>query len=190
MSSSRHATTAVPLHPLLAARHSTRALDPNGTVTDSQVTALLEAARWAPSCGNTQPSRFIVARKETETFATVLATLNPGNQGWARHAALLIVGIRTTNNEKGPLPYADYDLGQAMGHLVVQAMAEGLTARQMGGFDASAITKGFDLAENLVPTSVVAIGVAGDPTTLPDDLRRPDDAPRTRIPLDELIIAD
>lgn len=185
---SRHAVTSQPLHPLLATRYSTRAFDPSGKLTDDQVTALLEAARWAPSSGNTQPSRFIVARRDSPVFTRVLATLRPGNQQWARHAALLLVAVRVTANAKGPLPHAAYDLGQAMAHLVVQAQAEGLTVRQMAGFSPAAVSTEFNLPEELVPTTVAAIGVAGDPAALPDDLRGPDDNPRRRIPLTELVL--
>lgn len=186
--SHRHAVTAQPLHPLLATRHSTRAFDPDASLSEAQLTSLLEAARWAPSAGNTQPSRFIVARKGTDTFERVLATLKPGNRGWARHAALLIVAVRVTANAKGPLPHAAYDLGQAMAHLVVQAQAEGLTVRQMGGFSADAVSREFNLPDELAPTAVAAIGLPGDPAALPEDLRAPDDNPRRRLPLAELIL--
>lgn len=190
LSTSRHADTSVPLHPLLAARHSTRAFDPEARLSDAQITALLEAARWAPSCGNSQPSRFILARKGTDMFDRVLSSLNPGNQGWAKHASLLVVAVRATENDKGPLPYAAYDLGQAMSHLLVQALAEGLTVRQMAGFNAESVAKEFSLDASLIPTAVAAIGTAGDPATLPDDLRGPDDTPRRRLPLSELILAE
>lgn len=59
------ATTAEPLHPLLAERWSPRAFDPEHQLTERQTTALLEAARWAPSAGNSQPWRFAVAHRGT-----------------------------------------------------------------------------------------------------------------------------
>ncbi|MGH8793082.1 MAG: nitroreductase family protein, partial [Stackebrandtia sp.] len=111
--SSRHAVTSQPIHPLLATRHSTRAFDRDVALTEPQIAALLEAARWAPSCGNTQPARFIVARKDTEVFKRVLGTLDVGNQGWARYAALLVVGVRLVSNDRGPLPLPTYGLSQA-----------------------------------------------------------------------------
>lgn len=188
--SSRAAQTAQPLHPLLATRHSTRALDPEARITPAQLTAILEAARWAPSAGNTQPARFIVGTRDSVTFKRVLATLRPGNQKWARHASALVVGVRLTANEKGELRHAAYDLGQAMAHLTVQAAAEGLTVRQMGGFDADALTRDFALPENLVPTVVAAVGTAGDIDTLPEDVRGPDLAPRRRAALSDVILFD
>lgn len=184
----RHAQTAVPIHPLLAARASTRAFAPEVDLTDAQATALLEAARWAPSAGNTQPWRFLLARRETGEFKRVLDCLNPGNRDWASQASALLVAVRTDANAKGPLSHAAYDLGQAMAHLTFQAAAEGLTVRQMGGFDKAALAAEFDLAAPLVPTTVAAIGVAGDPSDLHESVSGPDRGARVRLAIDELLI--
>jgi nitroreductase len=184
----RHATTAVPIHPLLASRHSTRAFTPDVDLSDAQVAALLEAARWAPSAGNTQPWRFLLAKRETGEFKRVLDCLNPGNRDWASHASALLVAVRTDANAKGPLSHAMYDLGQAMAHLTFQAAAEGLTVRQMGGFDAAALAAEFDLEAPLVPTTVAAIGVAGDPAALAESVAGPDRNTRVRLDVDDLLI--
>ncbi|MBO3735216.1 nitroreductase family protein [Glycomyces niveus] len=184
----RHAQTAVPIHPLLAARHSTRAFAPGIDLTEPQVAALLEAARWAPSAGNTQPWRFLLARRDTGEFKRVLETLNPGNRDWAANASALLVAVRTDANARGPLSHAAYDLGQAIAHLTFQAAAEGLTVRQMGGFDAAALAAEFGLEAPLVPTTVVAIGEPGDPADLDDAVAGPDRAPRARLAVDDLLI--
>lgn len=184
----RHAQTAVPIHPLLATRTSTRAFVPGVDLTEGQVTALLEAARWAPSSGNTQPWRFLLARRDTREFKRVLETLKPGNRDWAAQASALLVAVRTDANAKGPLSHAAYDLGQAMAHLTFQAGAEGLTVRQMGGFDAAALAAEFELAEPLVPTTVLAIGVPGDPADLDESLAGPDRAVRARLAIEDLLI--
>jgi nitroreductase len=184
----RHANTAVPIHPLLATRQSTRAFTPEIDLTEDQVAALLEAARWAPSAGNTQPWRFILAKRDTGEFKRVLGCLNPGNRDWASQASALLVAVRTDANAKGPLSHAAYDLGQAIAHLTFQAAAEGLTVRQMGGFNAAALAAEFELAEPLVPTTVAAIGVPGDPADLDESLAGPDRTPRARLPIDDLLI--
>ena len=49
MTDAKRATTAVPIHDLIASRWSPRAIDQDRPVGRAQVTALLEAARWAPS---------------------------------------------------------------------------------------------------------------------------------------------
>ncbi|PKO52722.1 MAG: nitroreductase, partial [Betaproteobacteria bacterium HGW-Betaproteobacteria-2] len=54
------ALTQVPVDATIAARWSGRAYDASKAVTQEQIIALLEAARWAPSCYGDQPWRFIV----------------------------------------------------------------------------------------------------------------------------------
>ena len=122
------AVTAAPLHPLLAQRWSPRAFDPQYELTDAQLTALLEAARWAPSASNTQPWRFAVARRGAAAHAAVFDALAPGNQAWAHAASALIVAAAETVGPDGAeRSWAVYDTGQAVAHLLVQAQHEGLT---------------------------------------------------------------
>src|ERR1051325_6835990 len=119
------AITAAPLHPLLAERCSPRAFDPDHQLTDQQVTALLEAARWAPSASNTQPWRFAVTLRGTTEHAAVLDALAPFNQQWAQGAsALIVVAAETAGPDGAARPWAVYDTGQAVAHLSVQAQHE------------------------------------------------------------------
>ena len=68
---SRKADTTAPLiHPLVE-RWSPRAYDPTAEVSTDVLRTILEAARWAPSANNTQPWRFIVARRGSDAFTTV-----------------------------------------------------------------------------------------------------------------------
>ncbi|MFD8823740.1 nitroreductase family protein, partial [Streptomyces sp. NPDC059605] len=46
------------IHPLLAGRFSPYRFDPTATVDDHSLGLLMEAARWAPSAGNSQPWGF------------------------------------------------------------------------------------------------------------------------------------
>ena len=58
--------TGVPLHPLLAGRWSPARFDPEHVVSGAELASLLEAARWAPSAGNSQPWSFLAGgRGET-----------------------------------------------------------------------------------------------------------------------------
>lgn len=187
---SRKADTTAPLiHPLVE-RWSPRAYDPTAEVSTDVLRTILEAARWAPSANNTQPWRFIVARRGSEAFTTVHDALMGFNQAWADSAAVLIVNIAETADAEGkPRPWARYDLGQAVAHLTVQAQHEGLHTHQMGGFDGARIAKAFGLAEHLEVVSITAIGVLGDVDALPEPLREREVAPRLRKPLDELVVA-
>lgn len=184
------ADASVPLHPLLTSRWSPRALDPAGTLTDRQFTALFEAARWAPSWGNTQPARYIAARRGEDTFDRIHSTLSRGNHGWTRPAAALAIGVaRTVDDEGEALPYGEYGLGLATENLVLQAVAEGFVAHQMAGFDRAAARSEFDIPAGFEPLVAIAVGAQGDPEELPDRLREKESAPRSRKALPDLVFS-
>lgn len=186
----RTADTAAPLLEVLAERWSPRSFDPAGEIAPATLTALLEAARWSPSAGNSQPSRFIVARRGTEEFDSIVATLVGFNTAWAGSAAVLVVALAETADAEGKArPWAVYDLGQAVAHLSVQAHHEGLHVHQMAGFEKDGIRAAFDVEERFDPVVVAAVGVLGAPEDLASDvLREREVAPRTRLPLDEIVL--
>ncbi|MFM9597024.1 nitroreductase family protein, partial [Streptomyces scabiei] len=59
----RTADTDAPILDVLAERWSTRVFAPTAPVDEAALASALEAARWAPSANNTQPWRFVVARR-------------------------------------------------------------------------------------------------------------------------------
>jgi nitroreductase len=183
------AETAVPVHPLIAARWSARGLDPAAAVSSAQLRTLFEAARWAASCGNLQPYRYVLGQRGTPTFERIFGVLKPRNQGWAAAAAALVLGVAVTADDRGrPMPYAQYDLGQATAQLALQAVAEGLVVHQMAGFFPDAARRELALPAHHEPTVVVAIGVLGSPDHLPDDLRERETRPRHRRRLTETVL--
>jgi nitroreductase len=170
----------------MAERWSPRAFDESAVVTTDQVTALLEAARWAPSFGNTQPARYLVGPRGTPSFDAILATLNSGNRAWAHRASLLLVGVLVTTNSKGPVPYAEYGLGLASENLVLQAVELGLAAHQMAGFSPDAVRASFTLPEDAVPKVAIAVGSPAAPEVLAEERRiEREKAERMRLPLSE-----
>ena len=180
--------TSVPLVDQLARRWSPRGFDVHHVISDDDLTALGEAARWAPSASNDQPTRFIVARRGTPTFELIHSTLREPNQAWAGRASALIVAIAVTSRDGRRLRFAEYDLGQAIAHLTVEAEARGLNVRQMGGFDVESARTTFDLASELMPVTVVAVGKHDASEAIPDAIRESDSAPRRRRELDDLTL--
>lgn len=180
--------TSVPIHDTLAGRWSPRSFDPEYVVAEDDLTALGEAARWAPSASNTQPARFIVGARGSATFDTVLGTLKDFNLAWSPRASLLIVAVAETARDGQPLRWAEYDLGQAVAHLSVEAESRGLNVRQMGGFDPAAVRQAFDLPASMEPVAVVAVGKYLEADDLPQGIRERDAAPRTRRALEELAL--
>ena len=180
--------TQVPVAHPIAQRWSPRAFDPAFDLSADDMTALGEAARWAPSAANLQPTRFIVARRGTATFDTIVGTLAGFNREWAPNASALIVAVAETTREGKPMRWAEYDLGQAVAHLSIEATHRGLITHQMGGFDADALRSAFLLAEGLTPVAIVAVGRHDDSDDVAPAIRERDLAPRARRNLADLTL--
>lgn len=185
------AATDVPVLDVFAERWSTRIFDAAAAVDEEALASALEAARWAPSASNTQPWRFIVARRGTEAHATVFSSLIGFNQLWAGDAGALVVFVAETVREDGePQPWAVYDTGQAAAFFTVQAHAGGLATHQMGGFDRAKLAADLGLDDALQPIAVMAVGHLGDPAGADEKMREREAAPRTRRPLADTVIVD
>lgn len=177
------------LHPLLDDRSSPRSFETSHTIGDDELSALLEAARWAPSSMNHQPWRFAVARRGSTLHQQVLDTLMPGNARWAHTASALVVAIAERSRDGRPIGTADYDLGLSVMQMTVQAHALGLHVHQMGGFDHDLAARTLGLEDGLAPVVVIAVGRRDVPEQLPQQLRAREVAPRTRRDLDETLLA-
>jgi nitroreductase len=185
------ANTVVPVHPLLSERWSPRGFDRDHRIDGDDLTALLEAARWAPSAGNSQPWRFLVTCRGESDHERLFGALHRGNQEWAGAAsALILVAASTAADDGTPRPFALYDTGQAVAALVTQAQVQGLSVHQIGGFDQAAIRDAFGLEDSLTPVVIVAIGRLSPDAELPAHLAVREAAPRTRRPLSDLLLAD
>lgn len=182
------ATTATPLHPLLAERWSPRAFSVDHRLADEQVTSLLEAARWAPSASNTQPWRFCVTLRGSSQHAAVLDALASGNRAWAHAAsALIVVAAETVGPDGDARPWAAYDTGQAVAHLSVQAQHEGLAVHQLGGFDRDRIAALLP-SPGLMPMVVIAVGRRDEAEQLAEPFASREAAPRERLSVDDLLL--
>jgi len=184
----RDALTNVQVHPVISQRWSPRGFDPAHELTRDDLLPLLEAARWAPSAGNTQPTRFVVALRGEPLHDRLMAALNPGNQPWAGRASALVVLVALAADENGKAyPWARHDAGQSAAYLTFQAGVEGLLVHQMAGFDADAVRAAAGLTEVQQPAVVTAVGVLGG-EPLEGQLAERETAPRRRRPLEELVL--
>lgn len=187
------AITQTPIHELLAARWSGRAFDAGKPVAREQVIALLEAARWAPSCYGDQPWRFVICNRGEDEAAWQQAfdCLAPGNQAWVKDAPLLLLVCADTlfNHNDQPNRWAQYDSGAAAENLCLQAEALGLMAHQMGGFDVDKARVTFNVPERYVPMAMACVGFPADIDTLSAEVRERETAPRKRRALGELFFA-
>jgi len=177
------------IDPLLHDRWSPRAFDAEHTIDDTQLASLIEAARWAPSAGNTQPWGFIVGVRGDATFTAFYETLARGNQSWVHRASAVILTVRQVasgpDRELAFGDYALYDLGQAAAHLSLQAHALGLHAHQFAGFDHAAAQDRFAIPAHWAATTGIAIGRIASPDVLDASTREKELRPRTRRPVHE-----
>ena len=153
------------LTPLLAARRSPTRFDRSHTIDASTVDVLLEAARWAPSAGNSQPWAFVVACRGDDTHTRLTPHLRGAARQYAPTAGLLLANLahhRVEGTDWEFSEFALYDLGQAVAHLTVQAAALGLSVRQFRSFDREAITAEFAVPPHWQVTTMAAVGRALD----------------------------
>jgi nitroreductase len=184
----RLADTRVPIHQPIAARWSPRAFDPEATLTAEQLTAVLEAARWAATWGGRQPVRFVVGVRGDETFDTLVATLKRGNSYAAAASALLLVCADEGPDENMAF-YSAVDAGAAIANASVEAVSRGLVAHPMAGFDADAARAAFDVPVEARPVAVLAVGSLGDYSTADPAIVERDSTPRERLPLEQVAFA-
>jgi nitroreductase len=184
----KRADTSVSLHPLIADRWSPRAYDHNATISSEDLTAIFEAARWAPSAFNAQPWKFVVGLRGDENFNSIASVLIPFNHEWATRASALVLTNAITFREDGKEnPTALYDTGLAVSLMTVEANHRGYDIHQMSGFDSAAAKSKFPLGAGIEPVTCIAIGKRTSPDSLSDEIKAREIAPRTRKPLSEIV---
>jgi nitroreductase len=191
MNPNKQASPAHPVQDLIAQRWSPYGFA-DRLVSKDDLRSLFEAARWAASSYNEQPWSYLIATKEKpEEFARLLSCLVEGNQVWAQAAPVLALGCTSLHfilNGK-PNAAAVHDLGLASANLCLEATARGLSVHQMIGILPDKAREVFHIPEGVQPLTGLAIGYAGDPNTLRENLRERDLAPRKRKSLAEFVFS-
>ncbi len=161
-----------PVHPMIKRRWSPRAYN-SRPVEEQKLKSLFEAARWAASGSNDQPWRFILGYKGDKSWNDIFDSLVEFNQLWARDAPVLVLVSADSIRQKtgGPNPSFEYDTGQAVATLSLQATDLGLFVHQMGGFNKEKVSASFSLPESIKPIVVVAIGYYGNADNLHPNLQ-------------------
>lgn len=184
------AETAVQLNDLIARRWSPKAFDPTKSIDTPTLLGILEAGRWAASSSNLQPWRFIVAPKNNpDEFQKLLSVIKEGNQSWAQHAGVLMIGVVHKYRRPDVLNrHASHDLGLAMAQMILQALEHDIYARMMGGFYPDKAREVYNIPDEYEPFTAVAFGYKTlDLGYLNEGHREKEIAPRQRQPLSELV---
>ena len=137
-----------------------------------KILELIEAARWAPSAGNTQTWRFYIVKNERVKLALYRAALN---QNVVKNAPLVIVvcfdmkEMYSYYGERGVRLYGIQDTAAAIQNMLLRAHDLGLGACWVGAFDEKAVASALGLKDNL---RVVALITVGYPAEKPSSYRK------------------
>jgi nitroreductase len=191
MTTTNSRTADYPIDPLFLQRWSPRSFT-GMPIPEYELFTMLEAARWAPSAFNSQPWRFIYARRDTEPWPRLLGLLTESNQLWARNAAVLLILVsKTTVPSRGaeqevPSWSHSLDAGAAWCSLALQAQRSGWAAHGMVGFDKERAAKELGVPKGFRVEIAIAIGQRGDKSLLSEALQARE-APNDRTPMRELV---
>lgn len=159
-------------------------------VEKEKLDALVEAARWAPSCSNNQSWNYVFVHKNDSSRKDLEDALSIGN-GWAKKPPYLVaVGVDPEEDcRNNDLPYYAYNAGLSVMCLAIEAEHQGLRVHQMAGWKESKVKKALGFPENHRVIVLFALGYEGDVKRVWDKLeQRIKDRlaePRTRKPVNE-----
>lgn len=179
----------------LSQRRARRAFAPTPVPQDVR-DVLWQAVQVAPSHGNAQPTRILVADSEAAR-SRLIAALSEGNRNWAPAAPLLFALIANPSHdnvmqgEDGVVRELwPFHAGIAAGNLMAQATALGLTAHPMASFDEQRAREAFGAPAEVRVLAIFAIGYPGEAEMLPDDLQERESSPQERIGIRNLVGID
>lgn len=175
------AETSEPVNDLIRERWSPRSF--NGEpVARNVLRSLFEAARWAPSCNNSQPWRYIVAtRDDGAEYEKAQGCFNERNQRWTRLAPVVGFVCAYKNLPNGnPSPTHAYDTGMATAQLIMQATDHGLHVHQAAGILRDKVRETYAVPEDTDVICGFALGFQGEAELLPEELPEREVQPRQR----------
>lgn len=162
-----------PVTQLFLDRWSARAMSGEG-ISDTELMSLFEAARWAQSCYNNQPWRFVYAKRNTRAWDTLFNLMTPGNQSWAKNAAVLVVVLshKLFDYDNSPSATHSFDTGAACENMALQGSINKLVVHGMAGFDYDRARKELMVPDDYAVEAMFAIGRPGKKEDLPPELAK------------------
>ncbi|MBH04125.1 MAG: nitroreductase [Xanthomonadales bacterium] len=186
------APTHFPIDDRLATRWSPYVFSEQPVPRDT-LRSVFEAARWSASSFNEQPWRFLVSRKNRDdTHDRIVNCLAEGNQVWAKHAPVLLIGIyRHRFAESGKEnKAAPHDLGLAAGQMVFEASRHDLFVHMMIGLDPAAARRTFGIPNDAEAYTAMAIGYRDAADNADASLREREAKPCQRLPQCDFVFSN
>jgi len=174
---------------IIKKRRSSRIIDPDRQVEEEKIKELLEAARWAPSCFNNQPWRFIVSREDS--LDQVKECLTQGNS-WAKRAPLIITVTSQPelDCQIQDREYYTLGIGLAVENLLLQGIDLGLVVHPIAGFKEKKVKQVLKIPDPFRVYTLIIIGYPGVPEGLDEEIIKKEKAPRQRKSLKEIAFGE
>jgi nitroreductase len=141
-------------------RRSVRAFT-NEKVSEEDVKRLIEAARWAPSAGNTQPLELVIVRDTEVKQKLSDAALN---QTVIQKAPVVIVVCadlarsKSGYGSRGEKIYSIQDTAASTQNIHLAAQELSLATCWIGAFNDKEVAKAIKAPKNVKPVAIVPVG--------------------------------
>lgn len=142
-------------------------------VEDEKILRILDAARWAPSAGNTQDWFFVVVRDQGRKFQLSEAALG---QYWIANASVVIVVCTKPEKtarmygKKGEEVYTVQNASVAVENVLLAATGLGLGSCWVGSFDEDAVERILKIPHQFKTHAIVPIGYPAEKPNPPHRL--------------------
>ena len=139
-------------------------------VSEKDVERLIDAARWAPSAGNTQPLELVVVKDKEMKRKLSEAALN---QTFIQKAPVVIVVCADLNRSsrgygsRGKHLYSLQDTAAATENILLAAQELGLATCWVGAFREKEVAKAVKAPKNVKPVAIVPVGYPAERPVAP-----------------------
>lgn len=133
------------------------------SIEDEKLTAVLEAARLAPSASNRQEWRFVIVR-DAERRKRIAEAAN--KQTFVGEAPAVIVACAETDGRimMCGQPCYPIDVAIALDHITLAAVEQGLGTCWIGAFDEKKVKEILGIPEEIRVVGLMPIGYPADPS--------------------------
>jgi len=134
-------------------------------IEDDKLSAVLEAARLAPSASNRQEWRFVIVRENEVRKQLALVA---GNQEFIAEAAVVIVACAETDEHlmNCGQPCYPIDVAIALDHITLAAVEFGLGTCWIGNFDERKVKEILGIPEGVRVVELMPLGYPVDPSSV------------------------
>ncbi len=132
-----------------------------GKISEEHLHIILEAGRYAPSAGNTQPWRFVITRGSELKKEVAVAC---AEQHWMANADVILTGIGVPKESRGHGDWQWYpvDVAIAMQNMVVAATSLGYGTCWIGAFDQQQVKQLLSIPPEMHVVALLPIGIPDD----------------------------